>query len=87
MRTVRVRVLVRLLVVAAAALLVTVVFDPAAGLASTQPGFSTQPRVVDHPPADSGKLITLRAGRTARVLAATTYSRHLTSGRTPGGQA
>jgi hypothetical protein len=65
MRTVRVRVLVRLLVVAAAALLVTVVFDPAAGMASTaaQPGFSTQPRVVEHPPVGSPKLVGLRAGR------------------------
>jgi hypothetical protein len=44
-----VRHLVRLLAAAAAALLITAVFDPAAGLASTQPGFSTQPRITEHP--------------------------------------
>jgi hypothetical protein len=59
------RLLVRLLVAAAAALLVTVVFDPAAGMASTQPGFSTQPRVVEHPPVGSPTLVGLRAGRHA----------------------
>jgi hypothetical protein len=59
------RLLVRLLVAAAAALLVTVVFDPAAGLASTPPGFSTQPRVVEHPPVGSPTLVGLRAGRHA----------------------
>jgi hypothetical protein len=63
MRTVRL--LVRLLVAAAAALLITVVFDPAAGLASTRPGFSTQPRVVEHPPVGSPILVGLRAGRHA----------------------
>jgi hypothetical protein len=57
--------LVRLLVAAAAALLVTVVFDPAAGLANTQPGFSTQPKVVEHPPVGSPTLTSLRAGRHA----------------------
>jgi hypothetical protein len=36
-----------------------------AAYATTLPGFSTQPRVGEHPPADSGKLITLRAGRHA----------------------
>jgi hypothetical protein len=41
--------LVRLLAAAATALLITAVFDPAAGLASTQPGFSTQPRITEHP--------------------------------------
>jgi hypothetical protein len=60
-----VRLLVRLLVAAAAALLITAVFDPAAGLAGTQPGFSTQPRVVEHPPVGSPKLTSLRAGRHA----------------------
>ena len=59
------RFLVRLLVAAAAALLVTVVFEPAAGLASTQPGFSTQPKVVEHPPVGSPTLTSLRAGRQA----------------------
>jgi len=57
------RLLARLLVAATAALLLTAVFDPAAGLASTQPGFSTQPKVVEHPPAGSPKLVNLRAGR------------------------
>src|SRR5215218_9804392 len=60
-----VRLLVRLLVAAAAALLVTAVFDPAAGLASTQPSFSTHPKVVEHPPVGSPKLTSLRAGRHA----------------------
>jgi hypothetical protein len=41
-----VRLVVRLLVAAAAALLITAAFDPARGLASTQPDFSTQPRAV-----------------------------------------
>jgi hypothetical protein len=59
------RLLVRLVVIAAAALLITVVFDPSAGLASTQPGFSTQPRVVEHPPVGSSTLVGLRAGRHA----------------------
>ena len=60
-----VRHLVRLLAAAAAALLITAVFDPAAGLASTQPGFSTQPRITEHPPVGSPKLVGLRAGRHA----------------------
>jgi hypothetical protein len=60
-----VRLLVRLLVAAAAALLITAVFDPAAGLASPQHGFSTQPKVVEHPPVGSPKLTSLRAGRHA----------------------
>jgi hypothetical protein len=60
-----IRLLVRLLVAAAAALLITAVFDPAAGLASTQPGFSTNPRVVEHPPVGSPQLTGLRAGRHA----------------------
>jgi len=55
--------IVRLLVCAAAALAITLL-HPAA-YATTQPGFSTQPRVVEHPPGGSGKLITLRAGRHA----------------------
>jgi LPXTG-motif cell wall-anchored protein len=59
------RLLVRLLAAVAAALLITVVFDPAAGLASTQPGFSTQPRVVERPPLGSPTLVELRAGRHA----------------------
>jgi hypothetical protein len=57
--------IVRLLVCAIVALAITIVFDPARGLASTQPNFSTQPRVVEHPPVGSPKLITLRAGRHA----------------------
>jgi hypothetical protein len=57
------RLLARLLVAAAAALLLTAVFDPAAGLASTRPGFSTEPKVVEHPPVGSPKLVGLRAGR------------------------
>jgi hypothetical protein len=60
-----IRLLVRLLAAAAAALLIAAVFDPAAGLASTQPGFSTQPRVVDHPPVGSLTLTGLRAGHHA----------------------
>jgi hypothetical protein len=57
------RLLARLLVAATAALLLTAIFDPAAGLASTQPGFSTEPRVVEHPPVGSPELVGLRAGR------------------------
>jgi hypothetical protein len=57
------RLLGRLLVAATTALLLTAVFDPAAGLASSQPGFSTEPRVVEHPPVGSAKLVGLRAGR------------------------
>jgi hypothetical protein len=57
------RLLARLLVAATAALLLTAVFDPAAGLASTQPGFSTELRVVEHPPVGSPTLVGLRAGR------------------------
>jgi hypothetical protein len=60
-----VRLVVRLFVCAAAALAITVVVDPGRGLASTQPGFSTQPRVVEHPPVGSPKLVGLRAGRHA----------------------
>jgi hypothetical protein len=59
------RLLVRLLAAAATALLITFVFDPAAGLAHTQPGFSTHPRVVQHPPVGSPTLTGLRAGRHA----------------------
>ena len=59
------KLLVRLLAAVAAALLITVVFDPAAGLASTQPGFSTRPRVVEHPPLGAPTLVELRAGRHA----------------------
>jgi hypothetical protein len=55
--------IVRLLVCMAAALAITII-QPAA-YATTQPGFSTQPRVVEHPPVGSPKLITLRAGRHA----------------------
>ena len=53
----------RLLVCAVAALAITLI-HPAAS-ATTQPGFSTQPRVTEHPPVGSPKLITLRAGRHA----------------------
>jgi hypothetical protein len=60
-----IRLVVRLLIAAAAALLITAVFDPAAGLASTQPGYSTQPRVVEHAPLGSPTLTGLRAGRHA----------------------
>jgi hypothetical protein len=52
---------VRLLICAAAALAITLL--PPAAYATTQPGFSTQPRVVEHPPGGPGKLTTLRAGR------------------------
>jgi hypothetical protein len=55
--------IVRLLICAAAALLITLL-HPAA-YATTQPSFSTQPRVVEHPPGGPGKLTTLRAGRHA----------------------
>jgi hypothetical protein len=55
--------IVRLLVCAAAALAITLL-HPAA-YATTQPSFSTQPRVVEHPPGGPGKLTTLRAGRHA----------------------
>ena len=51
---------VRLLICAAAALAITLL-HPAAY--ATQPGFSTQPRVVEYPPGGPGKLTTLRAGR------------------------
>jgi LPXTG-motif cell wall-anchored protein len=51
---------VRLLICAAAALAITLL-HPAAY--ATQPGFSTQPRVVEHPPGGPGTLTTLRAGR------------------------
>jgi hypothetical protein len=56
-----VRLVVRLLVCAAAALAITLI-HPAA-YATTQPGFSTQPRVVEHPQVGFGRLVTLRAGR------------------------
>jgi hypothetical protein len=59
------RLLARLLAAAAAAMLITAVFDPGRGLASTQPGFSTRPRVVEHPPVGSAELTGLRAGRHA----------------------
>ena len=59
------RLVVRLLAAAAAALFITAVFDPAAGLANTQPGFSTQPRVVEHQPLGSPALVELRAGHHA----------------------
>jgi hypothetical protein len=59
------RLLARFLAAVAAALLITVVFDPAAGLASTEPGFSTQDRVVEHPAMGSPTLVGLRAGRHA----------------------
>jgi hypothetical protein len=55
--------IVRLLGCMAAALAITLL-HPAA-YATTQPGFSTQPRVVEHPPVGSPKLTTLRAGRHA----------------------
>jgi hypothetical protein len=58
-----IRLVVRLFVCAAAALAITLI-HPAA-YATSQPGFSTQPRVVEHPPGGPGKLITLRAGRHA----------------------
>jgi hypothetical protein len=54
--------IVRLLICAAAALAITLL-HPAASAA--EPGFSTQPRVVEHPPGGPGNLTTLRAGRHA----------------------
>jgi hypothetical protein len=57
------RLVMRLVVCAAAALLITLL-HPAA-YAATQPGFSTQPRVTEHPPAGFAKLVGLRAGRHA----------------------
>ena len=56
-----VRPVVRLFVCAATAVVIT--FIHPAAYASTQPGFSTQPRVVEHPPVGSPKLVGLRAGR------------------------
>jgi hypothetical protein len=53
--------IVRLLVCAAAALAITLL-HPAA-YAATQPGFSTEPRVTEHPPVGSPLLVGLRAGR------------------------
>lgn len=58
-----VRPIIRLVVCAATAVVVT--FSPPAAYATTQPGFSTQSRVVEHPPVGSPKLVTLRAGRHA----------------------
>jgi hypothetical protein len=58
-----VRLVIRLVVCAAAALAITLL-HPAA-YATTQPGFSTQPRVSEHPPIGSAKLVGLRAGRHA----------------------
>jgi hypothetical protein len=58
-----VRLLGRLFVCTAAALVITVI-HPAA-YATTQPGFSTQSRVSEHPPVGSPKLVRLRAGRHA----------------------
>jgi hypothetical protein len=60
-----VRLVVRLLVAAAAALLITAIFDPAAGLADPQPGVSAQYRVGEHPPGGSPTLTGLRVGRHA----------------------
>ena len=54
--------IVRLLICAAAALAITLL-HPAAY--ATQPGFSTQPRVTEHPPVGFAKLVELRAGRHA----------------------
>jgi hypothetical protein len=54
--------IVRLLICAAAALAITLL-HPAAS--ATEPSFSTQPRVVEHPPGGPGNLTTLRAGRHA----------------------
>jgi LPXTG-motif cell wall-anchored protein len=56
-----VRPVVRLSVCAAAALVIT--FIHPAAYATTQPGFSTQPRVAQHPPVGSPTLVGLRAGR------------------------
>jgi hypothetical protein len=58
-----VRPVIRLVVCAATAVVIT--FIHPAAYATTQPGFSTQPRVVEHPPVGSPKLVTLRAGRHA----------------------
>jgi hypothetical protein len=58
-----IRPVVRLFVCAATAVVITFI-QPAAH-ATTQPGFSTQPRVVEHPPVGSPKLVGLRAGRHA----------------------
>jgi hypothetical protein len=58
-----VRPVVRLFVCAATAVVITFI-QPAAH-ATTQPGFSTQPRVVEHSPVGSPKLVGLRAGRHA----------------------
>jgi hypothetical protein len=53
---------IRLVVCAAAALFI-LLLHPATAVA--QPGFSTQPRVIEHPPVGSAKLVGLRAGRHA----------------------
>jgi LPXTG-motif cell wall-anchored protein len=53
---------IRLVICAAAALLI-LLLHPAADAA--EPGFSTQPRVIEHPPVGSAKLVGLRAGRHA----------------------
>jgi len=58
-----VRLLGRLFVCTAAALAITFIHPVA--YATTQPGFSTQPRVTEHPPVGSPKLVGLRAGRHA----------------------
>jgi hypothetical protein len=58
-----VRLLGRLFVCTAAALAITFIHPVA--YATTQPGFSTQPRVTKHPPVGSPKLVGLRAGRHA----------------------
>ena len=59
------RLVIRLLVAVTVALFITAVFDPARGLASTQPGFSAQPRVVEHRPVGLPTLTGLRVGRHA----------------------
>jgi LPXTG-motif cell wall-anchored protein len=59
------RLVIRLLVAVTVALFITAVFDPARGLASTQPGFSAQPRAVEHRPVGLPTLTGLRAGRHA----------------------
>ena len=58
-----VRPVVRLFVCAATAVVITFIHPVA--YASTQPGFSTQARVVEHAPVGSPKLVGLRAGRHA----------------------
>jgi hypothetical protein len=58
-----VRLLGRLFVCTAAALAITFIHPVA--YATAQPGFSTQPRVTEHPPVGSPKLVGLRAGRHA----------------------